>query len=408
MDSQDFKKKILKLLVIFGGLIVFILGYDKVKTIFGFVTDAFMPFLIGGFFALILNIPVRFFETKVFKGSGKIIKLLKRPLSITLSLLVFLGLITGIGFVVVPELSEAVMEMSTSIPEAVSSGITFIKQHITLKEEWLDALNELQAASVSWGGLIEYVATLIPNMPIQLNSAITAIGDVFGYLVNALIAFIFCIYALSEKEKILLFCKKLSITFFPENVHRELFHFLKTLHGSFEDFIYGQCLECFLVALIFTITASIMGFKCSIIVGIIMFFLAFIPYVGNFVSCGIGVLLTLAMESPSRAVIICILFCIIQALDGYFLYPRVIGLKVKMPPLLIFITAIAGGNLFGVVGMFISIPIVTAVYTLITEHIARVNKPLPAKSSERLYDTPNKSVPKPQPKQAPKRNQKRK
>ena len=100
-----------------------------------------------------------------------------------------------------------------------------------------------------------------------------------------------------------------------------------------------------------------------------MFFLAFIPYVGNFIACGAGMLLTLAMESPGRALAVCILFCVIQALDGYFLYPRVIGMKVNMPPLLIFVSVIAGGNLFGVAGVFLSIPLVTAIYTLVEEKI---------------------------------------
>jgi predicted PurR-regulated permease PerM len=105
-----------------------------------------------------------------------------------------------------------------------------------------------------------------------------------------------------------------------------------------------------------------------------MFFLAFIPYVGNFIACGAGMLLTLAMESPGRALAICILFCVIQALDGYFLYPRVIGMKVNMPPLLIFVSVIAGGNLFGVAGVFLSIPVVTAVYTIVGEKIKEHEK----------------------------------
>jgi predicted PurR-regulated permease PerM len=162
------------------------------------------------------------------------------------------------------------------------------------------------------------------------------------------------------------FTKKFLKTF-AKDKYENIMHFMTTLHTCFEDFVYGQCLECFLVATIFTIVAGIMQFKCAIIVGIVMFFLAFIPYIGNMISCCIGMLLTLAMESPGRAVVICIIFCVIQALDGYFLYPKVIGLKVKMPPLLIFISAIAGGNLFGVVGMFLSIPIVTTFYMLITE-----------------------------------------
>ena len=110
------------------------------------------------------------------------------------------------------------------------------------------------------------------------------------------------------------------------------------------------------------------------VIGIAMFFLAFVPYVGNFVACVLGTILTLIMESPVRALWFCVLFIVIQTLDGYFLYPKVIGMKVNMPPLLIFVSAIVGGGLFGFAGVILSIPIVTTVYVLINEKIEEKEK----------------------------------
>ena len=261
--------------------------------------------------------------------------------------------------------------MSNTIPSAIREGIFFIKENIELKPEFIDELNKVQEATQSWDLLLAYVSTLLPDTSKQIGDAVVAVKDVVGTLVNVVIAFIFAMYTLGQKEGIISCARKCAKTFLPEDKYKKAVHFMVVLHRSFEDFIHGQCLECFSVATIFTIVATIFGFKCSIIIGIAMFFLAFIPYVGNFIACGAGMLLTLAMESPGRALAICVLFCIIQALDGYFLYPRVIGMKVNMPPLLIFVSVISGSNLFGVAGVFLSIPVVTTIYTLVGEEIKR-------------------------------------
>ena len=374
MESKDFYGKILKIATIFGLLFVIVIGFDKMRTIFDTILTAFMPFIVGGLMAVILNIPVRFFENTLFKKDGKIINKIKRPISILISLALFALLLTGIGFIVVPEIAEAISEMSTTIPSAIREGILLIESTIELKPEIVAELDKVLEATKSWELLVAYVSGMLPNVTDQLGDAVVAVKDVIGTLTNVLIAFIFAMYALGQKEGILSCANKCAKIFLPEKKYNSLSHFMVVLHKSFEDFIYGQCLECFLVALIFTITSSILGFKCSIIIGIAMFFLAFIPYVGNFVACGAGMLLTLAMESPGRALAICVLFCVIQALDGYFLYPRVIGLKVNMPPLLIFVAVIAGGNLFGVAGVFLSIPVVTAIYTIIKEKIEHHEK----------------------------------
>ena len=371
MDTQDFKEKILKIATIFCICVIFILGYDKVGTILKTLFQAFVPFLIGGIIALILNITVKFLENKIFKkwNKNKFQTKCKRILSITISLLLTILFIGGIGFLVVPEIASAITELSSSLPLTINRAVDMIQQNVPLKDDWVENLNIFKEATTSWHSLVKYVSTFVPVSLEKIDTAVDTVKNIIGSVINVVIAFIFSIYIILQKEDIANFGKRFVITYIKPEKSKHIFHFLDVLHNCFEDFIYGQCLECFLVALIFTIVASILGFNCSIIIGIVMFFLAFIPYVGNFISCAIGMILTLGVEGVGSALGICLLFCIIQILDGYFLYPKIIGLKVNMPPILIFISAIAGGNLFGFVGMFISIPVVTTFYTLIKERM---------------------------------------
>ena len=79
MEDKDFKIKILRVLTVFTTLVVVVLGFDKIKWVGGILMDSLSPFLIGVFFAILLNIPVRFLETKVLWFKGKFLQ--KFPLS---------------------------------------------------------------------------------------------------------------------------------------------------------------------------------------------------------------------------------------------------------------------------------------------------------------------------------------
>lgn len=367
MDETNFRRKIIKIITFFTIAVVFILGYDKVTYVGGIILSALFPFLAGGVFAVILNMPVRFFENRVFKWNGRIGKKIKRPISIFLSLLIFLGILGLVGLLVIPQLIETFKDAANSIPSFLQNFSIWLEETFNLKEEWLNELHILQNSTDSWKELIEYISKYIPINNSTFDFAYGFVANLFGSFINTIIAVAFGIYSLMLKEKISGFCYKLSLLCFGRERHQSICHIIDKLHSNFEDFIFGQCLECFIVASIFTLLGTIFGFECTLIVGVLMLFLALIPYIGNTLSCIIGIILTLAMENPIRAIWFAVLFAVIQLLDAYFLYPKVIGLKVNMPPILIFVSAIVGGSLFGFFGMIFMIPVMTTVYMIIKE-----------------------------------------
>lgn len=371
MEDKDFKQKLIKISIIFTALVVFILGFDKIRWLVEILLDAFSPFIIGGVLALLLNIPVRFFEKNVFRIHGKIGQKINRPLSILASLIVVAIIIGLVCLIIVPEVVETVSELAKAIPEFLSHILELVEKNINLEGKALEELNALKDATESWASLMKYATNLIApnagNAGDVVDSAYNLVGNIFSFGTSLLIAIFFALYSIIEKENISGFFHKCGKTFFSESKYKYIAHSLKLCHQNIEDFFFGQCLESFIVATIFTIITSIFGFKCSIVVGIAMAFLALIPYVGNFVACGIGVILVLATESPTRALIFLAIFGVVQLLDAYFLYPRVIGLKVNMPPLAIFVSALVGGSLFGAVGLFFTIPFTTTIYMLIKE-----------------------------------------
>lgn len=371
MEDKDFKQKLIKISIIFTALVVLILGFDKIRWLCEVLLDAFSPFILGGILALLLNIPVRFFETRVFRIRGKIGKKINRPLSILASLILVAIIVGLVCLIIIPEVVETVGELAKAIPEFLSHIVEFVEKNIKFEGKALEELNALKEATGSWASLVKYATNLIApnagNAGDVVDSAYNLVGNIFGFGTSLLIAIFFALYSIIEKENIAGFFHKCGKTFLSESKYKYIAHSLKLCHQNIEDFFFGQCLESFIVATIFTVVTSIFGFKCSIVVGIAMAFLALIPYVGNFVACGIGAILVLATESPARALIFLAIFGVVQLLDAYFLYPRVIGLKVNMPPLAIFVSALVGGSLFGAFGLFFTIPFATTVYMLMKE-----------------------------------------
>ena len=70
MEDKDFKQKLIRISMVFTVLVVCILGFDKIRWLLGVLIDGFYPFLLGGFLALLLNIPTRFFENNIFMFNG--------------------------------------------------------------------------------------------------------------------------------------------------------------------------------------------------------------------------------------------------------------------------------------------------------------------------------------------------
>ena len=103
MEGEDFKRKFLKIFSLLSICIILVLGFDKICNVGRILLDAFSPFIIGGVFAVVLNMPMRFFENKVLKFKTKLGKKIKRPLSIIISFLIFLLIIGLVCWAIIPK-----------------------------------------------------------------------------------------------------------------------------------------------------------------------------------------------------------------------------------------------------------------------------------------------------------------
>ena len=125
-------------------------------------------------------------------------------------------------------------------------------------------------------------------------------------------------------------------------------------------------MEAAILGSMFVVSMSIIRLPYALLIGVVIAFTALIPIFGGFIGCAVGAFL-IFMVSPKQAIIFVILFLVLQQIEGNLIYPHVVGNSVGLPSIWVLAAVSVGGNLMGIVGMLIFIPIVSVIYTLFRE-----------------------------------------
>lgn len=134
----------------------------------------------------------------------------------------------------------------------------------------------------------------------------------------------------------------------------------KLLDESLSGFVRGQLLNCIILAVLYSVAFTLIGIPMGIVIGIFAGFSELIPYVGNAVALGLGTLMAFASGNPQDALWVVAAFAAIQALEAFVLAPMVVGKKAKIRPIALLVALALGGELFGVVGLLLAVPVTAA------------------------------------------------
>ena len=197
----------------------------------------------------------------------------------------------------------------------------------------------------------------------MFNSTMSAIGSIVSGVTTFVIAFVFALYVLLQKEKLNVQMRKVMYAFLPEARVEWCLEICSLTGKSFSSFLTGQCVEALILGTMFFIVMSILNMPYALLVGVLIAFTALIPIFGAFIGCIVGAFLIL-MVNPLQALIFVIVFLVLQQIEGNLIYPKVVGSSVGLPSIWVLAAVTIGGNLMGIVGMLIFIPIVSVVYTL--------------------------------------------
>ena len=358
--NQETKKNILT--ITYAGVVLFVILYFKVIGFLASIWQLLVPFIIGFAIAFVLNIIIHQLENTLYKN----IKKNKRILSfITMFLLIvlFIGLIC---FIVGPELIHSIKMIMKQAPIAYENLIDFLKTNRNIMNgSFTSIIDSLISLDFD---LSEIFNQLIKNWKPLFNSGFSILTNTVSSLSSFFIGFVFSIYLLFSKETLSRQLKNTSQALLGKDKTKKICQIIKLSSDTFTSFITGQCLEACILGSMFVISMSLLQMPYALLLGIIIAITALIPVFGAFIGCFIGIIM-IGIVNPIQAVAFIILFLILQQIEGNFIYPHVVGNSVGLPSIWVFVAVIIGGNLMGILGMFLFIPLTSIIYTLFKEYI---------------------------------------
>ena len=367
LDKKNVKKIIL--IVAFGVILYWTLqNLETVGNAIGFVIQLIFPFIMGLALAFLLNIIVNLIENKilVFKKQGKFMTKIKRPLSITLSVILLLAIMCFILFLVVPELINTFSIFAQNIP-TVGENIKQWAQQMTV--DYPKISEQIKNINIDWNtvnqNLLKYAQSGVSTI---LNTSINFIVATISGVVNFVIGFIFAIYILLQKEKLIRQAKKILYAYLPNKRAHKIIHTASLANKTFNNFMTGQLTEAFILGFLCFIGMLILRIPYALTISVLIGFTALIPLVGAFLGAGIGVIL-IVVSSPIKAVVFVIFIIVLQQIEGNLIYPKVVGNSVGLSGMWVMVAITIGVSTMGLVGMVICVPIASVIYTVMSERV---------------------------------------
>ena len=303
-----------------------------------------MPFVIGILIAYLFYIPARNLE----KSYSRII-------------IAMIVIVLIINFIV-PTIIE-------SIKDLISNFQTYYNETITV-------LNNLPEDSFLKNEIIYKLAEQIKNIDIEkyfnfeqlaqyAKGAINIVTSIFDIFVSVIVS----VYILLERDQIIRFLKSLTKRLFKERTYNNIVNYFDQTNNIFFHFISSQLLDGIIVGIITSIAMQIMGVKYAILLGFMIGLFNLIPYFGAIIAVIIAAIITIFTGGFNQAIWMVIVVTILQQIDANIINPKITGNSLKISPLLVIFAVTVGGAYFGVLGMFLAVPIIAVLKLLIEDYI---------------------------------------
>ena len=361
IDTKSLIKVALVIFALYLGIHYWGHAAGILKTLLG----AAVPVIIGAVISYPLNILMSFYEKHLFpKSEKKLAVRSRRGLALTLAILTLVGLIALIIALVVPQLVSCVKLLVAEVPDFFNMVVAKLSEFEFVPEDIIAALSK-----IDWKSRItDIIKTVYSGLGSVMDVVVTTVSSLVSGVTTAFLAIIFAIYLLLGKDKIGSQLKKVMHHFIPERITEKFDYVRKVADESFHKFIVAQCTEALILGGLCTVGMLILRLPYAAMIGAVTVVTAFIPVVGALLGGAIGAFLIL-MESPVKALIFLVFIILLQQIEGDLIYPRVVGSSMGLPSIWVLTAVTLGGGMFGVLGMMLSVPLASTMYTLLRNEV---------------------------------------
>lgn len=338
-------------------IFLMIANWGVVLAVIGKFLTILMPFILGFFFACFINPLVKRVHSllnRMKPGKGAKIK---KAFSVIISYVVVIGVITVLLIYIIPQIKASIGALGNTIQDGYQYMITHQKE-----------LNE-KIPFIGLGGGIEYIKEFAYKKIMSNGSEIIPyVYHVSSSLLttsyNVLMGLVISIYIILDMKKLKRSARKVVYALSPKKKEQEVWETMKQCSHIFNGFLIGKMIDSLIIGILCLIAMSILKLPYALLLSLIVCITNMIPYFGPIIGAIPGVMIYLFIDIR-YAFIFALMILILQQFDGLYLGPKILGDQTGIKPLWVIFGITVGGAYFGVMGMFLGVPVVAVIMYLL-------------------------------------------
>lgn len=369
--KQGWKKRISWLLIAITVVVIYKMldNFSNIQEWFGKLFIILKPFLIGLLISYILYIPCRKFENLYKRAKIKVISKRSRGLAVITTYIMAILIIIIVINCIFPVLKDSIVELFSNIPnyyDTIVNKYNELPEDSVLKSDIIkDKMTELtnidikQFISINNEKIIEYAKSII---------------DIFTGIFDIFVSIVVSIYILLQRTTIIDFLRKFARAIFKKDTYKTVDKYFTKANKVFFTFISSQLLDAVIVGILTTVAMMLLKVKYAPLLGFIIGLFNVIPYIGAIVAVGIAIIITLITGGIGKTLVMSIVIIVLQQIDANIINPKILGNSLETSPLLVIFAITVGGAYFGILGMFLAVPIAVVIKTILCDYIDNKNR----------------------------------
>lgn len=339
-------------------------NFGAVIDFFGKLLHILMPFIIGGVIAFILCRPCRKFEILLRLSKVPFLKKYRRPLAVLCTYLIVILTLALIVTAIVPQISESIARFTEQLPQLAQSFVL-----------WLNSMGvSIDMGNITLSNIFDNPAMteIIDFLDLNnINKYFSGIKTVGTSLFKFLLGIIVSVYILLGRTNIKRYFNKLTRAYITEKPRNTIYYYGRKISDFINKYIGCQILDACIVFILCLIALSIMQTPYAAVFALMVGFFNLIPYFGAIIAVTIACLVTLLTSGFTTAIVLLVVLLVIQQIDANIIQPRLVASSLDIKPLLVILGVTLGSGFFGVFGMFIGVPVVALVKSIVDDIIER-------------------------------------
>lgn len=328
-----------------------------VGDVFSKVMSLATYFIWGFAIAYLLN-PLMMFIERFFKS--------KRSISILITYCIFLSCIVLFFILAIPNLIKSIGEILNRLPIIVTESEKYINETVMKS----DLFVKFGATSYFSENITDILNSLRSLLELSFTVVFDKLIDFSSILFNLFTGIVISVYLLTEKESTIAYFKKILYVFLEDSAAEHVIVVGNNVNKIFKQFFVGKSIDSLIIGVLCFVGLQLMEVRYALIISIIIGFTNLIPYFGNTIGLVPSLMITI-FSGPVSSLKLLILVITLSLFDGWFLGPKIIGEKVGLSPIWIIIAITIGGEVYGMLGMFIAVPLTAVIKTSIISYIDR-------------------------------------